>query len=107
MRAVNSSSTAWRVVGSRGRGARSAPVAEVAVAELRVAGRGAHGAHHRLVVEPVQRGSPGRLAGALEGGAGGRGVADADQLGLGVPAEGGEGIVHRPAWYGRRGPIAR
>ena len=40
--------------------------------------------------------------------AGGGGVADADQLGLGVPAERGEGVealgrvVHRGEWYGAR-----
>ena len=87
----------------RGRRGREAG-AEVDAAQLRVARGQAHRADHRLVVEPVERGVPGCLAGLLERAAGAGRVADADELGLGVPGEGGEwvevveGVVHRREW---------
>ena len=76
-----------------GRPAGFGGLPEVGAAQLRVAGRQAHRADHGPVVEPVERRRPGRLAGPLEGLARGRGVADADELGLRVPAERGEGVV--------------
>ena len=81
-----------RVVGRR---TRAKAIAEELAPELRVADGLTHGAPHRLVVEPVERRAPCLPAGGLEGGAGRRGVADPDQLRLGVPAERCEGIVHR------------
>ncbi len=92
MRAVNSSMTAWRVRGSAGAAPGRVRLPEVQAPQLGVAGGPAHGADHRLVVQPVQRGTPGRLAGALEGGPGGGRVADADELGFRVPAERCQGV---------------
>ena len=93
-----------RLEGGRVRGgrARAAGLPEVQAPQLRVAGGAAHGADHRLVVEPVQAGAPGRLAGALERGPGGGRVADADELGLRVPPEGSQGVVHRRGIVHRR-----
>jgi hypothetical protein len=74
------------------------PRPEILAAKLRVADRLTHGAAHGLVVQPVERRLPRRLAGSLQRRARGGCIADADELRLGVPAERREGIIHRREW---------
>ena len=86
MRAVNSSMTAWRVCGPSGAAPGPPGFPEVQAPQLCVAGGPAHGAGHRLVVQPVQGRAPGGLTDALEGCPGCGRVTDADELGFRVPA---------------------
>jgi hypothetical protein len=73
-------------------GRAAAAGGEEVPAETGVGDRG-HAPPDAVLVEVVEGGAPGLLAEALEGGASGGLVAEGDQLGLGVPAGGGEGVV--------------
>ena len=81
--------------GGRRNGGGGGPAAarrEELLAQARV-GHGRDAAPDALVVEVVERRPPRRLAETLQGGAGGRLVAERDQLRLGVPAACSERIV--------------
>ena len=93
IRVVNSASTAPSGGGIRGAAAGPAGLAEVDAAGAPRSRWAAHRADHRLVVQPVEARRPGRRPGALERRPRGRGVADPDQLRLGVPAEPVERVI--------------